>query len=304
MVRILGYDSPEEVIAAFTDVGRQLYVNPEVHAEFTLTLKKGGVVQGAQFEAYRKDGQKIWLSLNMRLITDETGSEICCEGAVEDITERRRAEDDLSKSEERYRDLVENAHDLIYEHDLGGNYTSTNKAAQQITGYSREEGLGMSLVKTLAPEYLEKALEMLRRKLAGESVTAYDLEIIAKDGSRIAVEVNTRLVLKDGVPVGVQGIARDITKRKQAENALRHSEARKRAILESAMDCIVTMDHQGMVVDWNPASEKTFGFRQEEAAGRDLAELIIPPRFREQHRQGLAAISPRAQLRILANGLS
>ncbi|MDQ6651471.1 MAG: PAS domain S-box protein [Acidobacteriota bacterium] len=288
MVRILGYDSPEEVIATITDIRRQLYVNPEVQEEFTRTLHKGGVVQGAQFEAYRKDGQKIWLSLNMRLISDETGGEICCEGAVEDITERKKAEDELIKSEERYRDLVENAHDIIYEHDLSGNYTSTNKAAQQITGYSREEGLGMSLAKTLAPEYVEKALEMLRRKLAGESITAYDLEIIAKDGSRIAVEVNTRLVLKDGVPVGVQGIARDITKRKRAEDALRNSEARKRAILESAMDCIITMDHQGMVVDWNPASEKTFGFSQEEATGRELAELIIPPRFRVQHRQGLA----------------
>jgi PAS domain S-box-containing protein len=289
MVRILGYDSPEEVIATFTDLPRQLYVNPEVHAEFARTLNEGGVVQGAQFEAYRKNGQKIWLSLNMRSIRDETGAELCYEGAVEDITERRRAEDELSKSEERYRDLVENAHDLIYEHDLNGNYTSTNKAAQQITGYSRKEGLGMSLVKILAPEYVEKALEMLRRKLAGEAIAPYDLEIIARDGSRIAVEVNTRLVLKDGVPVGVQAIARDITKRKRAENALRHSEARKRAILESAMDCIVTMDHQGMVVDWNPAAEKTFGFAQEEAAGRELAQLIIPPRFREQHRQRLAS---------------
>ena len=89
------------------------------------------------------------------------------------------------------------------------------------------------------------------------------------------------------MPVGVQGIARDITKRKRAEKALSNSEARKRAILESALDCIVTMDHHGMVVDWNPASEKTFGFSQEEATGSELAELIIPPRFREEHRQGI-----------------
>lgn len=95
MVRILGYNSPEEVIETFTDIGRQLYVNPEVQAEFTRTLNEGGVVQGAQVEVYRKDGEKIWLSLNMRLVNDETGSEICCEGAVEDITERKGAEDRL-----------------------------------------------------------------------------------------------------------------------------------------------------------------------------------------------------------------
>ncbi len=91
----------------------------------------------------------------------------------------------------------------------------------------------MNLAKTLAPEYLDKGLEMLRRTLAGESMTAYDLEIIAKDGRRIPVEVNTRLVLKNGVPVGVQGIARDITKRKRAEDRLVAQYAVTRAIAES-----------------------------------------------------------------------
>ena len=80
----------------------------------------------------------------------------------------------------------------------------------------------------------------------------------------------------------------DITERQQAEKALRESEARKRAILESALDCIITMDHAGLVVDWNPAAERTFGYRREEAIGKEMAELIIPSNFREHHRRGLA----------------
>ncbi|MFN2511700.1 MAG: PAS domain S-box protein [Pyrinomonadaceae bacterium] len=207
---------------------------------------------------------------------------------VSEITERKLAEQALRESEERYRDLVENAHDIIYQHDLKGNYSSTNKAGERITGYSREESLKLNLQQTVAPEYLEKAQQMLSRKLAGEKVTAYDLEIIAKDGHHIVVEVNTTLVLKDGVTVGVQGIARDITERRQAEEALRESEARKRAILESSMDCIISMDHEGQVVDWNPAAEKTFGYSQKDAIGRNMAELIIPERFREHHYRGLA----------------
>jgi two-component system cell cycle sensor histidine kinase/response regulator CckA len=138
--------------------------------------------------------------------------------------ERKRAELALRESEECYRDLVENAHDIIYEHDLKGNYTSTNKAGEVITGYTLEETLQLNMAQTVAPEYLAKAQEMFRRKVAGEKTTAYELEIISKQGKRVAVEVNTRLVYHNGLPVGVQGIARDVTERKQLEEQLRQSQ--------------------------------------------------------------------------------
>ncbi len=137
---------------------------------------------------------------------------------------RRSADEALRDTEERYRDLVENAHDIIYEHDLEGNYTSTNKAFEQITGYSREETLKLNIARTLAPEYVEKAKEMVRRKLTGESITAYELQLVAKDGTRVSVEVNTRLVFQNGVPIGIQGIARDVTERKLLEEQLRQSQ--------------------------------------------------------------------------------
>lgn len=141
-----------------------------------------------------------------------------------DISERKRVEKEMRKSDERYRDLVENARDIIYTHDLHGNYTSTNRAGEEITGYTREESLKLNLLQTLAPEYCEKALRMVKGKLAGEQETVYDLEIIAKDGHRIAVEVNSRLIFQGDVPVGVQGIARDVTERKYLERQLRQSQ--------------------------------------------------------------------------------
>jgi two-component system cell cycle sensor histidine kinase/response regulator CckA len=288
LARILGYASPEETIATITDLAQHLYVVPEDRIEAARLQEEGGSLAGFEMEAYRKNREKIWLSVNRRAVRNQAGELLYFEGSVQDVTERKQAEKELRESEERYRDLVENAHDLIYTHDLAGNYTSTNKAVERITGYSFEETQNLNLKDTVIPEHLEKAQQMLNQKLAGGRVTAYDLEIIAKDGHHVTVEVNSRLVLKDGLPVGVQGIARDITERKRAEAALRESEARKRAILESAMDCIITMDHEGLIVDWNPAAEKTFGYTSAEAIGQEMAPMIIPQRLREQHRHGLA----------------
>ena len=129
-----------------------------------------------------------------------------------------------SYSEGHYREIVENAHDIIYSHNLEGKYTSVNKAGERITGYTREEVLKLSLAQTIVPEDLEKAYEMMRRKLAGETATAYEVEILAKDGRRIAVEVSTTLIYRNDVPIGVQGIARDITERRLLEEQLRQSQ--------------------------------------------------------------------------------
>ena len=181
--------------------------------------RKAGEPFNFYYRIIRHDGEERIIQSSGSIETDETGQPIRMFGTAQDVTERRRIEQELSQSEERYRDLVENAHDLIYEHDLDGKYTSTNKAGELTTGYSLQESLKLNLKDTIAPEYLERAQEMLRRKLAGEKVTAYDLEIIAKDGRHVMVEVNTRLVLKNGVPVGVQGIAHDITERKRARGS-------------------------------------------------------------------------------------
>ncbi|HEV7681351.1 MAG TPA: PAS domain S-box protein [Pyrinomonadaceae bacterium] len=228
LARILGYESPAAAIEQITDISSQLYVDPAARKESTRMLQERGVLTNYEFEAYRKDGEKIWLSENRRIVVDDSQSETFYEGTLEDITERKQAEVQLLQSEERYRELVENARDIIYEHDLDGRYTSANKSGQQLSGYSLAETLELNIADTIAPEYLDKAREMLRLKLAGDTVTAYELEVLTKDGGRIPVEVNTRLVYRNGAPVGVQGIARNITDRKRLEEALRDSEQQLR----------------------------------------------------------------------------
>ncbi|MEA2206243.1 MAG: two-component system, cell cycle sensor histidine kinase and response regulator CckA [Blastocatellia bacterium] len=202
-------------------------IHPEDQALVQNEVKRT-IASGEAFNFYyriiRPNGEERILQSTGSVETDEQQQRVRLFGTAQDVTERSRIEQELRQSEERYRDLVENAHDIIYSHDLEGNYTSMNKAGQLITGYTRDEALALNLTNTVAPDFIEKAKDMTRRKLAGEDVTAYEMVILAKDGHRVAVEANTKLIFHEGLPVGVQGIARDVTERKQMEEALRASE--------------------------------------------------------------------------------
>jgi diguanylate cyclase (GGDEF)-like protein/PAS domain S-box-containing protein len=142
---------------------------------------------------------------------------------VRDVTERRKAEDGQRATEERYHELFENANDIVYTHDLTGHITSLNKAAERITGYSREEALQMKAGDMTSPRHVKIACKMIERQIAGEIPAPYEIELICKDGRNVAVEVSTHIIYRDGTPVGVQGIARDITERKKTEEALQQA---------------------------------------------------------------------------------
>jgi two-component system sensor histidine kinase UhpB len=127
----------------------------------------------------------------------------------------------LRASEERYRELFENANDIVFTTDLEGNFTSINRAGERLSGYERAEVLSRNFSAVVSPEYVEVVRRAREVKLSGEDEsTRYELWIVTKDGRRVPLEANTRLMHRGGQPVGVQGIARDITERKQAEHAL------------------------------------------------------------------------------------
>jgi PAS domain S-box-containing protein len=173
-----------------------------------------------EVECLTKAGRRITLEVNSRPIS-RNGAPFAIQGIARDITERKRTQEALRTSEEQYRDLYENANDLIYTHDLKGSFTSLNHAGERITGYTCDEALQGNISDIVAPEFLETARKMTRRKIAGETTPAYELKMIAKDGRSIWLELNTRLIIQDGQPVGIQGIGRDVTERMRAETQSR-----------------------------------------------------------------------------------
>lgn len=222
LARMHGFDSAAEMIQSCRDISREIYVDPARRDEFKQLLDQNGVVRGFEHETFRKDGSKIWISVNARTVRDPNNRVLYYEGTAQDITERKVAEQALRQSEERYRELFDNSKDALYVHDMDGRYTSVNKAAERLSGYSREELVGQHFFHLIKPEDRPRVRVQLYRKLEEAGETTYEIELITKHGALVPVEVSSRLIVENGRAVGVQGCVRDVTERKQALAAARN----------------------------------------------------------------------------------
>jgi PAS domain S-box-containing protein len=142
---------------------------------------------------------------------------------IQDETARHIAEEALRTSEERYRELFENANDVIFLHDLKGKILAVNRAAESMTGYSRAEVLGKSFEELVAQEARHLTQDSIRAQLGGSAAQHFELPVLSKLGTIRYLEVSTRIIYRRGHAVAVQGIGRDITERKQAEQRLLES---------------------------------------------------------------------------------
>jgi diguanylate cyclase (GGDEF)-like protein/PAS domain S-box-containing protein len=277
LARMLGYDSPADMIACCKDIAHAYYARPEDRAQFLALTAEHGSLRGYEALVRRKDGTPIWTRENVYAVRDGAGRLLYYEGSVEDVTAQKQTEAALRESEERYRNLFEYANDVIYTTDLAGNYTSVNRVGERVTGYSRAELCRMNFAQLVAPEHLALTHEMMSRKLAGqETTTFYEIEIVNKAGARVLLEVSTQLISEAGRPVGVQGIARDITARKQAEAALRASEERYRELFENANDIVYTQDLAGNFTSMNKTGERVTGYTRAQAIGLNMAQVVAP----------------------------
>ncbi len=222
-------------------------------------------------------GSTYWVRDRGCLIRDHDGEVRWREGVILDITDRKQAEEALRISEERFRNLFDNANDVIYVHDLKGNYISANHAVERIFGYTMDEVVKLNAADITVPEHLDRVREKLLSKLEGrEQETSYELDCVRKDGTRITVEVSSTVIAENGVPVAIQGIARDVTERKIAEEALRESETRYRDLFENANDLIYTHDLLGNFTSLNRAGERITGYSREEALSMNISQVVAP----------------------------
>jgi PAS domain S-box-containing protein len=169
-------------------------------------------------------GKLHWVSNTEVPVKDAQGRVTGIVGIARDVTEWKSTLEAFRESEGRYRELFENASDLIYTTDLEARITSLNHIGQQLLGYELEEARQMDIWQLVDPKDWDQFKQGRQRLLAGESGVHQEVELKAKDGRRVRLEVKPRLIYKDGKPVGVQGIGRDITGRDVVEVELRHAQ--------------------------------------------------------------------------------
>ncbi len=168
-------------------------------------------------------------------------------------------QDAFQEKEEWYQQLFNNANDIVYSIDLQGRFTSINQTAERVVGYSSEETCGRHYSFVVAPEYLDLTKEMVARKLTGGGPTTYEIELLTKDGRRVPIELSSQVIIIHGRPVGIQGIARDITDRRRSGEQIKHQLERITALYGVAELLSQTLDQHTLAENVVRACVDSFG---------------------------------------------
>jgi PAS domain S-box-containing protein len=219
---IHGYASPEELINSVSNVA-ELYVYPETLASFTRMLHDRNYMSNFETQMRKKDGSVKWISINARVVRDAGGKILFHEGTMQDITERKQAEDALHESEERYRTAIEHSNDgvSIIKGDI---HLYVNRKFVEMFGYDRPEDIiGKPVTITVHPDDIPMVTELNARRQRGLPGTPrYEFKGITRDGKVIYIEVSATSITYRGALVSLVYL-RDVTERKHAEEALKES---------------------------------------------------------------------------------
>jgi len=263
LIRMLGYSSFEEL--ALRNLEKEGFEPDYPRQKFKEMIEKEGELKGLEAIWTKKDGSPIFIHENAKVIRGVNGKIIYYEGTIEDITEKKKAEESLRESEERFRTILEKIEDGYYEVDLAGNFTFFNDSMSRMLGYSRKEITGMNNREYMSPDTAKIVYKTFNEVYrTGGPMKAIGWELIRKDKSKLFVETSITLIKdKIGTPVGFRGICRDISERRKAEIALRESEEKFRTLADQSPNMIF-INVKGKVVYANRMCELVTGYSRDE----------------------------------------
>jgi PAS domain S-box-containing protein len=243
---------------------------------FNKVHESGKPSEAFDYHIIQKDGSVRITEAVASLITDHDGNKIGFRGIIRDISERRRAEEALRISEEKYRSILETMDEAYFESNLIGFMTFCNDATCRILGYTREELFRMNFREYHSKQTIDKLLEIYKRIFRGEIIKEIlEYEVVRKDGTTCTTEMSINLIrdLK-GKPTGFRGLGRDITERKKAEEALRESEEKYRTVLDAGIIGYYETDLQGNFIFTNKSFLAYIGYTAEELYGMNFRDFV------------------------------
>ena len=281
LVKMLGYSSSEELRKR--NLSLEGYDSSHQRAAFLELIEKESTVIGFESSWQRTDGNFIFVRESARAFRDSSGKTLYYDGTVEDITDRKLAQEQLLKSEEEYRNLFENANDaiIIFEPD-NEIILEVNSKACQVYGFAKDEFVGMNQKKI--SKNVERGEKLIQDLIEGHQFQNFETVHIKKDGTPINILVSASVIEYKGQKA-IQSINLDITERKRAEGEitlLAHA-------LKSVIECVSITDMKDRLIFVNESFKKTYGYPEEELIGKDMHIVRSPNNPPEMIREILPA---------------
>ena len=268
----LGYSSEEmSNLTAYDFID---HPREDIDRKLELIMENGQAFIGER-QYRRKDGTQFDVEVNGSIITYGGKTALCV--VSRDITERKKINQELRESQERFRSLTDLLPESIFEADLDLQITFANQRAFETFGYTREDfDNGLNAMNMIVPEDRERVQNNMRDRVSGNEIGLKEYSALRKDGSTFPILYHASLIFKDRRPIGIRGLLIDITNLKEAEKALRESEERYRGYIDHAPHGVFVTDPEGNYLDVNEAACRITGYSRDEILSMNVAEFSPP----------------------------
>lgn len=239
-------------------------------------LLQGNMPPFYEYQIVHRSGEVRWMNQRNTLVRDADGKPVALEGIVSDITERKRAEEALIGSKERYRTILDNMHDVVYSYDPQQKITFVSDSVK-LYGYDPAEVLGSSMLDFIHPDDHAVIAQDISNRIRSSEDFVTEKRIMTKSGEKQYVEITGRAV-KDSSNriINITGIIRNITDRRKAEDAQRESERRYRIMLKNSHDITAIIDERAIHLYLSESFERWTGFMTQKMIGKCAMEFIHP----------------------------
>ncbi|MCA9741133.1 PAS domain S-box protein [candidate division KSB1 bacterium] len=273
LVKMLGYEDRAELLDKNV---ADLFLNPGQRLIYSEKMKERGFVQNEELVLRRKDGTPVVVSETSIAIKDDKGQVLYFDGILEDITQRKKASEELQIQKAYFERLFNSAPEAIILHDQNDRIVDVNDEFTHMFGFTRKEVIGKPINDMVAPDELKEEADWVSQVVIRGERVELETKRKRKDGTLLEVSILGAPIIYNGKQLGDYAIYRDISARKRAEEELYIQKIYLEKLFNSAPEAIVWHDNQDIVVNVNDEFTKMFGYSRDEAIGKPINDLVAP----------------------------